>query len=177
MKLLVVRHAVAMERSVFQARARVDSPEAGEDFAADDDDRPLTLDGIRKMRKNVKGLRELIEAPDLLVSSPLTRAQQTAEILCETWRGLEFTTIDSLRPGSDPDDFCDWLSARNGIVAIVGHEPHLSGLVSWFVAGSQKAMIDLRKGGACLLDFPRGVARGRAQLRWLATPSMLRTQK
>ncbi|MES2857246.1 MAG: phosphoglycerate mutase family protein, partial [Bdellovibrionota bacterium] len=71
MKLLVVRHAIAMKREDFKGKS--------------DDSRPLTEAGISKMKRNAEGLASLVSAPALLVTSPLVRAVQTFDILRETW--------------------------------------------------------------------------------------------
>lgn len=174
MRLLVVRHAIAMERDEYQA-------EAGQAGQADDELRPLTPHGVRKMKKNVQGLVRMVEKPRLLVSSPLTRAMQTAEILRAEWRDLEITVAEELKPGTPPAELSRWLKARHesatksDIIAIVGHEPHLSSTVGWFLSGSPATKLILKKGGACLVEFDAGrIEKGKGRLMWLATPSMLR---
>jgi phosphohistidine phosphatase len=59
-------------------------------------------------------------------------------------------------------------------LALVGHEPHLSGWVSWCLSGSIDAIVELRKGGACLLRFEDSIGAKRARLAWLMTPAVLR---
>jgi phosphohistidine phosphatase len=59
-------------------------------------------------------------------------------------------------------------------VAIVGHEPHLSGLVTWLMTGQIDSRLELKKGAACLLRFERAPGEGEATLRWALTPSQLR---
>lgn len=182
MRLLVIRHAIAMERKDYHLQARREARlgGAGTEFETNDDFRPLTQDGQRKMRKNAKGLKEFVPQPHLLVTSPLTRALQTSEILSEVWNGLDMASCDELRPGSEPAEFAKWLKGQpqaekpDCLIAIVGHEPHLSSLVSWFMTGSSKSLFELKKGGACCLDFARGFDKGRGRLLWLATPPMLR---
>jgi phosphohistidine phosphatase len=126
MRLLIVRHAIAMEREDYQtlahAKAREISPSRSTQRSAaatrrieslltetDDDFRPLTEDGAAKMRKNAKGLRKLVGQPDFLVTSPLTRALQTAEILREAWGDVDIATTEFLRPGSEPEELLAWL--------------------------------------------------------------------
>ena len=175
MTLLVVRHGLAMARDEFQIQFKQSS----------DDLRPLTLVGIRKMQKNARGLKALVRKPDLLLSSPLVRAQQTAEILQEVWGGLELSVSEHLRPTSKPQPLASSLNSHvvatndNPLICIVGHEPHLSQLVTWFLKGSgfgakQKSLIELKKGGACLLEFPHEIAKAQATLQWLATPAFLK---
>jgi phosphohistidine phosphatase len=158
-KLLVVRHAVAMEKS---------------EFVGDDDLRPLTLDRIRKMRKNMRGLERLVDRPTRLVTSPLTRARQTAEILQERWSGLDLLSCESLRPGSKPQALATWLNERidapDELVVITGHEPHLSSVIQWMTG----ARAELKKGGACFIEFDDRIEKDRGLLKWLATPRLLR---
>lgn len=170
MKLLIIRHAIAMERMDYQKA----SP------GADDHFRPLTEEGKRKMAKNTKGLKALVQTPDVLLSSPLTRAKETLEILKLSFKGAKTEICRELDPEAKPEEFGEWLKQRpearktDSLLAVVGHEPQLSSLVSWFTCGSLKGHIVLKKGGACLLDFPKGVEKGKASLLWLATPSILR---
>jgi phosphohistidine phosphatase len=185
MRLLVVRHAIAMDRAEFHREqiARVKATGKDEDIENSDDLRPLTDDGIKKMRRNARGLAELVAKPDLLLASPLVRAQQTAVILSAVWLGLKVTECEELQPGTEASVFCNWLKAqsldrdRDALIAIVGHEPNLSGLVSWFLCGQTKSLFELKKGGACLLDFPAGAGKASGRFQWLATPSMLRACK
>jgi phosphohistidine phosphatase len=175
MKLLVVRHAIAMERSEYQKM----SPGASDDL------RPLTAEGRRKMKKNVRGLSSIVKSPEVLVSSSLARALETAEILKDVaWPEIEVLETKSLRPESDVEELVDWLNrlrARNvrlaapdAMIAIVGHEPHLSAMVSWLLSGSSKPFVELKKGGACLLEFETGPGRAKGRLLWYAPPAILR---
>jgi phosphohistidine phosphatase len=83
---------------------------------------------------------------------------------------------DALVPGAEPDALAEELTAHAAapVVALVGHEPHLSGWVSWCLTGSPEPIIELRKGGACLLRFGETIGSARARLLWLMTPSVLR---
>ena len=164
MRLLIVRHGVAAEREDFAATGK------------DDDLRPLTTDGRRKMRRIAKGLLAITEPPDLLVASPLTRAMQTAKILAELYGVQAGATVDALRPDSPLPMFAEWAGQQtvHSTIAIVGHEPHLSELTTWLMSGRTESRIVLKKGGACLLSFEGSVRRGEGMLEWLATPSQLR---
>ncbi len=186
MKLLIVRHAVAMERSDYQLAARsVGAPPDAKD--ASDDLRPLTVDGQRKMKKAARGLGRVLQKPILLISSPLKRAHQTSEILSEQWGGLAIETCKLLSPDSKLTALAKWLNdhvdckddSHEGIYVVVGHEPHLSKFVSWCVVGSgvglqSEPIVELKKGGACLVEFGARVAKGQGFLRWLVLPSHLR---
>jgi phosphohistidine phosphatase len=160
MQLLVVRHAIAVDQ---------------EDWNADDAKRPLTDEGRKKMKQTVAGLRQIVEAIDLLAASPLVRAQQTAEILADAYGGV-IKTVPALAPGQPPTALANWLGGetRRRVVAVVGHEPSLSSVVSWFLTGSDSPIMEMKKGGACLLDLSAGVGPGTASLLWLLWPSHLR---
>jgi phosphohistidine phosphatase SixA len=58
---------------------------------------------------------------------------------------------------------------------IVGHEPHLSGLVSWLLASSERPLIELKKAAACLLDIEEDAGASSGVLLWSMTPKHLRT--
>jgi phosphohistidine phosphatase len=162
MRLLVVRHAAAEDKDEFARAGR------------SDDLRPLTADGKRDMREAARGLRNVVPKLDLLATSPLVRAIETAEIVGAVYE-REHVVIDELRPESRYDDLARWARqhATKEVVAVVGHEPHLSGLASWLLAGSSRSFIDLKKGAACLLEI-EDTAAASAMLLWSVTPRQLR---
>lgn len=170
MNLLVIRHAIAEDKDAFAASGRKD------------DQRPLTEAGRSKMRRAAEGLRVTCPRVAVLASSPLVRARETADIVAPAFRITRVEIIEALRPDRPFEELTAWLRRRivpNGgdedaTVAIVGHEPHLSGLVTWLMSGGSESRMELKKGGACLLRFDREPARGEAILRWALTPSQLR---
>jgi phosphohistidine phosphatase len=89
---------------------------------------------------------------------------------------LQPVASDALLPGAEPDALARELQQRAsaGVIALVGHEPHLSGWVSWCLTGSTDGILQLRKGGACLLHFDDIVGPRRGRLLWLMTPAVLR---
>src|SRR5919201_5536071 len=111
MQLLVIRHGSAEE--------------VGPD--GDDSRRSLTKSGRAEVKEAAAGLLTLVETIDVIASSLLVRAQETAEIVARAYGDLSVETVQSLIPGSDLSVLADWLarvSSTQG-VAIVGHEPHL----------------------------------------------------
>ena len=163
MRLLVVRHAAAEDKDEFARTGR------------NDDLRPLTADGKRDMREAARGLRNVVPKLDLLATSPLVRAVETAEILGAEYERKQMV-VEALRPESPYDDLARWARehAKKDVVAIVGHEPHLSGLASWLLAGSNSSFIDLKKGAACLLEVEAAPAARSAILLWSLAPRQLR---
>jgi phosphohistidine phosphatase len=164
MRLLVVRHAIAEDREAF---ARSDK---------DDANRPLTSEGRRKMERAALGLKQLVPALDVLAASPYKRAFDTAEIIAGAYGGVTVERVPELAPGAGVDRVVGWLTGRHarGSVAVVGHEPDLSRLVCTLLAATNGPFLELRKGAACLLEFPGPVGKGAATLDWFLGPKHLR---
>lgn len=165
MRLLVIRHAIAEDREEFAA--------GGES----DDERPLTQKGAKRMKQVVKGLHEEVESIDLLATSPLKRAVQTAEIVAEEYGHGGPEVTEALVPDASHGAFEKWAGSLREVdtLAVVGHEPHLSSLVGWLVGGGNGSRIDLKKGGSCLIEFDSAAPRkGAGTLLWLLTPSQAR---
>jgi phosphohistidine phosphatase len=164
MDLLVVRHAIAEDSEVFARTGQ------------DDAERPLTKEGRRKLERALRGLRELVPSIDVLATSRLVRAIQTGEALQAAYGIARATRLRELGPETNPPAIARWLrrQRRRRLVAVVGHEPHLSRLVGYLLAGRPATFVDLKKGGACLLSLGEAPSPGSGSLRWLLTPSQLR---
>lgn len=162
MDLLIVRHGLAEDRDEFAASGQPD------------DLRPLTAEGKRAFAKVARALHRIVPELDVIATSPLTRAQQTAEILGERY---ELTPVesDALKPEAPYAKLTALVkrSTADGAMAVVGHEPHLSGLIAWLI-GDASARIVMKKGGACLIRFDRATQRGAGTLLWLLTPGVTR---
>lgn len=164
MKLLLIRHAIAEEPEDFARTGK------------DDRQRPLTDEGRKKMKQIAKGLHELVPEIDLLATSPLTRAAQTGAILDSVYGGLSEVEIEELSPEATPTEFLRWLRKQKGeTIAVVGHEPSLSLILSWLLTGTERRLFSFRKGGACLLEFSGEVGAGTATLLWAVPPGQLRS--
>jgi phosphohistidine phosphatase len=140
MRLIVIRHAIAVDRSP-------DIP---------DDARPLTQEGKKRFRQAARGLARLFPPPDLLLTSPLLRARQTARIASKAWH-VPLTDEDALGGGS----VADLESALRRVpaqatVALVGHEPQLSEFLAHLVGSNQPDRLTFKKGGAAVVDLPAG---------------------
>jgi phosphohistidine phosphatase len=164
MQLLVIRHAIAEDRDAFAA--------TGED----DSRRPLTSRGEEKMKEVAAGIRSLVESIDILASSPYVRAQQTAKIVADAYDGIPVQLTNVLLPDSNPSEVVSWLreQAPAEVIAIVGHEPDFGVLATWLMTRRQESRIELKKGGACLLEFSAAPTAGGATLLWALTPAQLR---
>src|SRR2546423_3786049 len=150
MQLLTIRHGTAK-----------DSAEG-----VDDASRALTKAGKKDIKEVSTGLKTLVESLDVIASSPLLRAQQTAEIVAKAYDDPPIQTVDALVPGHDPGELGEWLAGNASVVsiAVVGHEPHLGILVTWLMAGARNSRGELSKGGAALIDFSSRVSPGRGIL-------------
>jgi phosphohistidine phosphatase len=162
MKLLVIRHGPAGDSALWTAQGR------------DDRARPLTSEGKKEMRQVARALVALVPKLDILATSPLTRAAQTAEIVAREY-DCEIETLEALTPDREPDQALRWLQKKPAAdtVAVVGHEPHLSTFVGYLLTGDASSFIDLKKSGACLLDMADKPQRGRGMLEWLLSPRVL----
>jgi phosphohistidine phosphatase len=164
MNLLLIRHGIADDRFEFARRN------------GNDDERPLTEKGIARMRSGAEGLLRLVPALDVLASSPLTRARQTADILQEAYGKPRATIAEVLSPGREPEAVANWLDSlpADAVIAVVGHEPDLSELVGWLTTSERQGFVEMKKGGACLLEIAGSPRAGSARLQWLLTPRQLR---
>lgn len=164
MQLLVIRHAIAEDRDTFGSSGR------------DDSERPLTAAGRDKMRCAAAGLRRVVPKIDLLASSPYVRAMQTAEIVAAAYGIDDIKQVDALVPDAPLQQFLTWAQRKStaDVVAIVGHEPHLGELVTWLLSGLPESRVEMKKGGAGLLEFAGQPGAGLGVLRWLMTAGQLR---
>ena len=151
MKLYLVRHAEAVERSAT-------TPDAS---------RCLTTTGRRSFRKIARRARKAGAAPDVIFTSPLLRAVQTAEILAERLKheGAVVVTKD-LSPGFDLRALRALLAGAGypAEAAFVGHEPDLGGIAAALM--SVPGGFPLRKGAVVALEADKGVSKGAAKLLW-----------
>jgi phosphohistidine phosphatase len=162
MELLIVRHAIALERDRQRWR--------------DDGARPLSPAGIRQSRKAAAGLKEYSKRPDRLLTSPLVRARQTAQILTDVARWPQAEETPELSPGGAALAVLTLLGQeRSKVVAVVGHEPDLGVLLTACLLGEGGALaIEMKKNAVACVSFEGSPRAGRAVLKWLATPRMLR---
>jgi len=163
MNLYVVRHAIAIQR--------------GTPGFEDDSQRSVTDQGRQKMIGITHGLKQLETQLQAVVSSPYVRARETAEILAE---GLGFRVgaiefSDALLPMADPAELLKEINAQHQVdnLAVVGHEPHLSSFISILLTGNLDMIVNLKKGGVCLMTLESSSPGGEATLEWLMTPRQL----
>ncbi|MCC5636507.1 phosphohistidine phosphatase SixA [Nostoc sp. CHAB 5844] len=163
MELYLIRHGIAQER---QAGIK-------------DEERHLTKEGRQKTEKVAQRLLKLDFQFDLIVTSPLVRARQTAEILVATGLGSQLEESPHLAPGGHLSSWLVyWLEpknyAQNTQLALVGHEPDLSNWAEIILWGEVKGCLVLKKAGMIGVKLPEaGSVVGRSQMFWLTPPKYL----
>ena len=162
-ELCLMRHGLAVERQATTVM--------------DDAKRPLTPEGKQKMREIAAGLVRAGMEADWIVSSPLVRAVETAEIVAEAFGSkppLDF--CEALRPGGSPEALISFLAKRSNRrrVLAVGHEPDLSELAVRLIGAGRNANMPFKKGGCCLITFSEFPPKTPGRLVWWLTPRVLR---
>jgi phosphohistidine phosphatase len=135
-----------------------------------DDERLLTDGGIAALRSAAPLWRRLNLRPDVVLTSPLARARQTADLFCEAIGG-EPTADDGLRPGASWGNLARAMSAHPDArrVLFVGHEPDLSSAIAEL---SGAGSVRMRKGSLACLEFYGVPEPGAGELAWLLDPDL-----
>jgi phosphohistidine phosphatase len=164
-QLLILRHAIALDR------------DEADTLALSDFERPLTDKGRERMEQIAAGIKRSILEPSLILSSPLLRARQTADILASQYDAVEINIIEELAPGHSLHQLIAVLQKQqvSAPLVIVGHEPSLSTFAGLLLCGRPFSPLQLKKGGAALLEFNQRIDSGCGNLLWLMTPRLLRT--
>lgn len=162
-ELYLIRHGVAEQRG---------------DKWPDDAKRPLSADGMSKMEKTARGLARLGITLDVILTSPLIRTRQTADIVsAELDQHPPVVNTDALAPGGDFAAVVAALEkqARRTRIGLVGHEPAIGELAARLI-GSRHPF-EFKKGAVCRIDIDEIPPNGPGDLRWLLTPKLLRAVK
>jgi phosphohistidine phosphatase len=162
-QLYLIRHAIAEVRDPMQW--------------PDDTERPLTEAGAIRFRRAAAGLARLAPSVDVLLSSPWTRAWDTALILRETAGWPKPEACEALEGERSPRGILPVLRqhADQDAVALVGHEPQMHLLASYLLTGdSARLMIDFKKGAVACFFIEASLRAGTATLLWFLPPRALR---
>jgi phosphohistidine phosphatase len=157
MDLYLIRHAHALA--------------LGERGITDDEQRPLSEKGEEQAAALGRFFKARGMAFDRIVSSPLVRARQTAEIMLKaSGTDMEITLTDSLTPNARCKKLARYLMKTGGEkVALVGHLPHMADFTAWIIGG-KKAQIEFAKAGVALVSSGDSPVKGNGVLHWLLTP-------
>jgi len=165
MNLYLMRHGIALA--------------ADDPAVIDDNQRPLTAKGVKRMRRAARGLRRLGIDFDAILTSPLLRARQTADIVAATL-GMEtrLEEISGLAPESSVEHLLFGLTRyqdRDHLL-LVGHQPLLGQTLAGLIdpGRGSKLAFDLGKGSLCRVEIDGLPAAKPGTLHWLLTAKQLR---
>lgn len=161
-KLYIIRHGIAADKEEYE----------------NDGDRPLTDTGRRKTKQVAQQLHQLGLQFHEILTSPLLRARQTAEILLQAQLGPQLTTTDTLAPNGSFTDWLHWLKplqqSEELAIALVGHEPDLSQWAELLLWGEARGVLQLKKAGVIGIEIPEtDDPVGNSILFWLTPPRFL----
>jgi phosphohistidine phosphatase len=160
--LYLIRHGIAAERGTY----------------ANDGDRPLTAEGQKKTKAVAERLAALGLQFDLVLTSPLVRARQTADILIKAQLSSQLQESDDLVPAGDFEAWCRWLSGwaqgDRSSLALVGHEPDLGEWAERLVWGEPRHRLVVKKAGVIGIEMSNlSQPVGTSELFWLSPPRFL----
>lgn len=159
MELLLVRHAIAVERN---SKGYID-----------DRARPLTPEGRKRMAESAAGIAKHFTPAEIL-TSPVLRARQTAEILAKAWR-CPVAELESLGNGNHSTALSAVTQRAANRVAVVGHEPWMGELLSYALTGDANSVhAPFKKGAAALVESFGGEGPAEWSLTWAMPPAALR---
>jgi phosphohistidine phosphatase len=160
MQLYFVRHGKAV---------------ASEEWTGAERDRPLTADGRDEMRLVARGLRRLGVAPEVIYTSPLARAKETADLIGVALNA-PVSERTELEPGARLEDVATAVTARPdaSVLLFAGHEPDFSEMIGQLIGVLGPARVEMKKGACCRVDASgTPPLDGRGTLIWLLTPKQL----
>ena len=160
-ELYLIRHGIAEDR--------------GEAWP-DDSKRPLTEEGMSRLRKSARGLARLGVSFDVIMTSPLVRARQTADVVASAFEVRpHIVAAESLAPGGTSAAVLADLEkqARRSRIALVGHEPGIGEFTARLV-GSRHP-VEFKKGAVCRIDVDALPPSGPGSIRWFLTPRIMRS--
>lgn len=143
-----------------------------------DAERPLTAQGDRKTHLVAQKLKQLGLNFNLILTSPLVRARQTAKILQANDLTSRVEEFSPLAPGGDINIWLKWLETwhnqQSSELALVGHQPDLANWAETLIWGEARGALILKKAGAIGVSLPEvGSPVGNSQMFWLTPPKFL----
>ncbi len=143
-----------------------------------DFDRPLSSRGEEKTRAVAEGLLATGVKPDLVGSSALVRARETAEIVRDVLLPNQPVTLcDFMAPGGASAALFKWLQTRSEkSILLVGHMPDLSTFTALCQPPETREWVVFKKAGCACIVFENQIGAGYGSLAWYRSPSELRTR-
>jgi phosphohistidine phosphatase len=135
-----------------------------------DEDRALTEKGKLDVRRVAKRAREAKVKPDVVLTSPLLRATQTAEIAQRVLDVKRVAVTTALRPDAAPESLWKELVTMDRVeqVVLAGHEPGMSRLVQFLL--EQPIEVDFKKGAMIRISVSGNGSSPEGVLKWMITP-------
>jgi phosphohistidine phosphatase len=158
MQVYLLRHGIAEDAKAGQ----------------NDVDRALTHEGRQKLRDVLRTAAHADVSPTLILTSPLKRALQTAEIAKEVLGyKSELVKTKALTPGSPVEAVWDEIRIHRdeAQLLLVGHDPQFTNL-GGYLLGAPSLQIDFKKGAILRADFDNFPAQPRGILRWYLTAKL-----
>lgn len=164
-QVYLIRHGIAVER----------------DLSKKDETRPLTEQGRKKTKKVAQQIKDIGIYFDIILTSPLLRATQTAEILREEGLTQTLETFSALAPAGEIQEWLTWwehwhieTTHQEGKVALVGHQPDLGDWAELLIWGQIQEKLVVKKAGVIGLNCPEDVSPlGNSELFLLTSPKWL----
>lgn len=145
-------------------------------FHGKDAERRLTSGGKHQLRAAAHGMKKLGVNPEIVLSSPLARARETAEIVAEELKvAAPVMECLTLAPGHHPSELIRYLERHQDFhsILLVGHEPNMGHLLSTLVDRTGHSHIIFEKAGLGLIEVEGALHPGKGVLHWLLTPEQL----
>jgi phosphohistidine phosphatase len=160
MRLYLVRHGIAVDH-IGGAITR-------------DSERPLTEEGTSEMKLVAKALAKINKKPELILSSPLVRARQTAEIIAEAFN-MEVTLSDALAPAGSPSLIFKAIGRHQGVnqAYLVGHEPDMGMLANKLLWAGLECEMPFKKAAVARIDVSDMPPTGPGILKWYMPPKIV----
>ncbi len=161
MKIYLVRHGIAVQNT-------------GGSIISDAQ-RPLTEEGLAQTRKVAHGIRRICNRPGLILTSPLTRAYQTAEILADVFSSHHVLhKLEALAPGGGASNVYKFLSNHESVtdIFLVGHQPDISRLAANMLWADQELDMPFKKAAVCRIDISSAPPTAPGTLKWFITPEI-----
>jgi phosphohistidine phosphatase len=154
-----------------------DAAPAGEGGITKDADRPLTAKGEEQARNLGQGLERKGMRPAVVVSSPLLRSRQTADLLVGAFSPPppDVKVCEELAPDGKRRRLSRYLRTLGATkIALVGHQPDIGAFAAWLI-GSKKAQIEIAKAGVAWITCEDSPGRGQGELVLLVAPEWFGT--
>lgn len=162
LQIFIMRHGIAVKQG---------PPPSGDDAS-----RTLTPKGKKRIKQIAEGLQKLSYELDWIVTSPLVRASETAEIVAASYATrVPVDVCAALSPGGSMEDLFSFLARHRNRrrILLVGHEPDLSALAAGLIGAKAQAKLAFKKGGCCLIQGNSDPRSG-GKLVWWLPPRLLR---